>query len=138
MLYDLKSEFSVSRFREHVERLIKQGKRCELKEIRKKRTSNQNNYVHALFSYWGAHTGYTTEESKTIAKRACGLVYTKNNQKFVRSTADLDTAEMTAFIDRYRNWSAQNDPSVYLPTADEFEQHYAEIMNTIEAHKAHL
>jgi hypothetical protein len=137
MLYNLKSEFSVTKFREHVERLIKSGKQCELKEVRKKRTSNQNNYVHALFSYWGAHQGYTTEESKTIIKRQCGLVYEKDGHKFLTSTASLDVKEMSEFIEKFRNWSSAIC-DVYLPTAEEFEQNYAEIMNTINAHKAHL
>lgn len=38
--------------------------------------------------------------------------------KYLRSSADLDTTEMTLTIDRFRNWSA-SQVGVYLPAPDE-------------------
>ena len=45
----------------------------------------------------------------------------KSKREFTdyRSTADLDSAEMTIAIDRFRNWSGQND--IYLPAPNERE-----------------
>ena len=37
--------------------------------------------------------------------------------KAIRSTASLDTAEMTTAIDRFRNWAAS--VGVYIPSPDE-------------------
>lgn len=38
--------------------------------------------------------------------------------KVLRSSVDLDTAEMSLSVDRFRNWAAQ-EAGIYIPSADE-------------------
>jgi len=63
-----------------------------------------------------------------------GLVYEKNGQKFLKSTAKLDTKEMAAFTEKFRNWSAAS--GIYLPGPDEYwhnENDYQEIIEKNES-----
>jgi hypothetical protein len=70
------------------------------------------------------------DEAKIVVKRQLGYVYEKNGTTFLKHTSEMDTKELTGFIDRFRNWSAHNGH--YLPSADEFDKHYAEIMREVE------
>lgn len=92
---------------------------CEIKKVRPRRSLRQNNYLHLLLGAFGLHFGYTLDEAKTIYKRDVNpsiYVYEKSGAKFLRSSADLDTAEMTKSIDRFREFSKEQ--GYPLPTAD--------------------
>ena len=112
-------------------KLVKDQSGIELKKIHKKRTNQQNRYVHALFSLFGMEYGYSTEEAKTLIKRELGYTYEKNDHIFLEHTSDMDTKKLTEFIDRFRNFSSST--GLYLPTADEFQENYVEILKQVEA-----
>lgn len=99
--------------------LTKQGKKAEVKVSRPPRSLNQNSYLHLLLGYFGQHFGYTLDEAKIIYKRDVNpsvYVYEKNGAKFLRSSVDLDTAEMTKTIDRFKEFSKEQ--GLPLPAAE--------------------
>lgn len=97
--------------------LLEKGARIELKEKKYKRTIRQNAYVHLLFSWFGLHFGYTLEEVKQeiFKKQVNPDIFYNGDKKGIvtieqwRSTADLDTGEMTIAIERFRDFSAKHD-----------------------------
>lgn len=93
----------------------------ELKECRPQRSGNQNRYLHLLLGAFGMHFGYTLEESKHIYKQIneSTYFYEKKGRQFIRSSADLDTQEMTKTIGKFRIKSAENGCD--LPTATDQE-----------------
>jgi hypothetical protein len=101
------------------------------------RSNRQNRYLHSIIALYAIETGYTLEEMKTVLKRECGfMVYEKNGVKFLKSSAGMDTKEMTDWIDWIRHSAGMN--SIYLPSADEFHTDYDEIEKTIEKNKTYL
>lgn len=120
MKLDLSIEYQKSRFIAYVQKLLDKEAKVELKEYRPQRSLSQNAYLHVCFGLIAQETGFTIEEAKTVLKREFGsfLVYEKKGTKFLRSTADLDTKEMTNFIDWLRSF-AMDQLGVYLPTPEE-------------------
>lgn len=119
MRYDLKDSTEAAEAIAFLMELVKKEKKAEVRVIRPRRSLSQNNYLYLLLSAFGAHFGYTVEEAKTIYKRDVNpsiFIYDKNGTKFLRSSADLDSAEMTKSIDRLREFSAEQ--GYPLPTAD--------------------
>lgn len=132
MKLDLSKPYDLNRARQYFNKLIKKGAKVELKEYRNQRSLSQNAYLHVLFTIIANDTGYTVEEAKTAIKRRCDfMIYTKNTEKFLRSTTDLDTKEMTDFIDWLRLFSME-ELDVYLPTPDEYLQGQFEIEKELE------
>jgi hypothetical protein len=101
----------------------------ELTEKKPKRTTQQNKYLHTLLGFFACETGNTLEYVKQnyYKKLVNPAIFTRRiNDKFLgemevlRSSTDLDTAEMTTSIDRFRNWSA-SVAGIYLPAANEHQ-----------------
>ena len=130
MILDLAQPHERQKFQSYATTLLERRKKVELKEIKPKRTVDQNSYMHVLFALYGIETGYTLAEIKTILKREYGLIYEKQGEKFLRSTADLDSGEMSKFIDFIRDHAGQN--GCYLPTADEYKLNHAHYEYEIE------
>ena len=129
MIYNLTNEFEVPKFQEKVAKLLSDGATVELKKIHPKRSLAQNNYLHLLLGYFGSEYGLSIEEVKLdIFKRTCNADLFKRSHankkgvrvEFLRSTAELTTAEMTTAIERFRNWSSAV-AGIYLPSANEQE-----------------
>ncbi|MBR5476671.1 MAG: hypothetical protein IKV17_07635 [Bacteroidaceae bacterium] len=129
MIYDLNNEYEAPKFKGKVEKLLQEGATVELKKIHPKRSLAQNNYLHLILGFFGSEYGLSIEEVKLdIFKRECNADLFKrshDNKKgvrieFLRSTAELTTAEMTTAIERFRNWSAAV-AGIYLPSANEHE-----------------
>lgn len=109
----------------------------EVKKVNPNRTLKQNAYLHLLIGYFGAHFGYTLEEAKQIYKEINAGVYAyeKKGRKFWRSSADLDTEEMTRTIDRFREKSKEQ--GCPLPAAADKEW-LLEIEREIERSRYYL
>lgn len=123
MIYNLKDLEQVKRFHKRVQGLIDKGARVDLTEKRGQRTLNQNSYFYLLLGIAGLELGYTTEEMKQILKtRICVEIfaYGKDGCLFVRSTADLDSKEMTDVIDKFKVEMAKMN--IYLPDTNEQEK----------------
>lgn len=129
MLYNLANPYEVDRCREYLNTLCGKQAIVEVKEKKKTRTSQQNKYLHTILSYFACEYGCTAEEAKLdFYKRTCNkeIFVKKVINKFgkevetVRSSADLDTGEMTTSIERFRNW-AVSVASIYIPSPYEHE-----------------
>lgn len=136
MKLDLSTDFDLNKFRMYAKKLIEKGSKVELKEIKPRRTLSQNSYAHVVFSLFAIETGYTLQEIKTLMKRDFGCVYEKSGQKFLKSTSDMDTAELSGLIEFTRDKAAKQ--MIYIPSADEYKAQSFEIDKLIEQHKNYL
>ena len=124
MIYNLKIDEQKQAFKEKVNYLYAKGAKVDIKEKRKPRTYTQNRYMHLILSWYGIETGYTLSEVKQdIFKRdICEEFFTiaKGDRVVTRSTAELNTLEMTNAIEKFRN-HAMRDLNIYLPAPNEVE-----------------
>ena len=122
MFFNLANPVEIKAAQSRLDFLVAKQKRINLTEKRKKRTYKQNRYLYLLIGGFSLETGYTLAESKMLYKLQSTEVYcyTKREQKFIRSSADLDTKQMSISIERFRIW-ANEVAEVYLPSANEME-----------------
>ncbi len=131
MIFNLSKEIDRRRLTERVKVLCeKQSKRVELIEKKQRRTIQQNKYIHLLFTWFAIEYGETIEYVKQVIFKQLvnpelfKTEYVNRKTGEVReswkSTADLDTKQMTLAVDRFRNY-ASKEAGIYLPEADERE-----------------
>lgn len=141
MIYNPKSEYDIQKAKDHFAKLIGGQKPFEIKGINPTRSNAQNAYLHLILGWFAIETGYSLEEVKLdwfkkhcnealfrgqkINKRGKEITYTK-------SSAELNTGEMTTAIERFRNWAASN--GVYLPSPNE-RDFLLHVRQEIERHK---
>ena len=99
-----------------------EGKRVELsiKKEKSQRSDNQNSY------YWGvmieilsSFTGYEREEMhEALKEKFLSSIPDEHGLRKIRSTAKLNTAEFTEYIDRIKRWSAI-ELNCYIPDPNE-------------------
>lgn len=128
MLYDLSNELQAENFKKRCNLLFKKKCVVELTEKKFQRTLSQNAYLHAALGYFGLQFGYKVEEVKEwYFKEICNPdlfvktiqdAVTGKQRKTLRSSADLDTEQMTLAIERFRNWAA-DVAGVYIPSPEE-------------------
>lgn len=138
MKYNLADQKEANAAFEYLTKLVGQEAIAEVKIVRPPRSLNQNSYLHVLLGGYGLEVGYTIGEAKTIYKRDANpdiYVYTKNGQTFLRSSAELDVAEMTRSIDRFREFAKEQ--GIYLPPAENAEE-LRSLENAIEANQHYL
>lgn len=136
MKYNLKEQFDTKKAKTYLDKLIEKGSKIELKEIRPSRSLSQNSYLHVCLSLYGIEFGYTLNEAKTDLKRMYGLVYEKGGKKYLRSTADLDSKELTEFIEYIRDVAAKNN--CYIPSSEEYLLNKFTTDREIERNKNYL
>lgn len=127
MIYDTSNPLDKANFLLRTKKLAESGKVIELTEKKPRRSLPQNKYLHVLLAYFGTQTGNTLEWVKQqYYKKLVNpdlFIQEKEDKylgkiKVLRSSADLDTAEMSLSIERFRNWAAQ-EAGIYIPSADE-------------------
>ena len=126
-LYDTSNPLDKANFLLRAKKLAESGKIVELTEKKPKRSLPQNKYLHVLLAYFGTQTGNTLEwvKQQYYKKLVNPDLFIREKEdkylgriKVLRSSADLDTAEMSLSIERFRNWAAQ-EAGIYIPSADE-------------------
>ena len=127
MLYDLSNPLQLNNFIARCEVLKKKSCIVELKEKKPIRTLAQNKYLHVCLGYFGALTGYTIEHVKEqyFKKLVNPEIFVREiddkflgKAKILRSSASLDSAEMTTAIERFRDWAVQT-AGIYIPSVKE-------------------
>ena len=127
MRYNGSNPLHAMQARQRLEKLIREGKIFDLTEKKPKRTLSQNSYLHLILAYFACQTGGTLEWVKReyYKKLVNPQTFIRERDdpylgrvKYLRSSADLETDEMTLTIDRFRNWSA-SEAGVYLPAPDD-------------------
>lgn len=127
MIYNTSNPLDKANFLLRAKKLAEIGVIVDLTEKKPRRSLPQNKYLHVILAYFGAQTGNTLEwvKQQYYKKLVNPDLFIREKEdkylgriKVLRSSADLDTAEMSLSIDRFRNWSAQ-EAGVYIPAADE-------------------
>ena len=127
MLYNLQDELSRQRFAAKVRSLWEKGTIVELTDKRR-RTLNQNAYLHCILAAVAIETGNSLETIKQeIYKRRVNpdiFVMEKEDKTLgritvLRSSAKLDKEEMSLSIDRFKKFAADNE--IYLPEPGDLE-----------------
>lgn len=127
MLYDGGNPLHAVQARARLEKFIAEKKIFEQTEKKPRRTRSQNSYLHVILAYFASLYGETERWVKErFYKRLVNpdiFIITKHDRilgtvKDLRSSADLDTREMTLSIERFRSWSAK-EAGIYLPAPDE-------------------
>lgn len=128
MFYNAEKPIDIQRAKVKFEYLIQNKKTFELTQKKEKRTLNQNSYLHLILSFFALEYGDTLEYvklkyfKKLVNKEI--FEYERINKKTgeiridYRSSANLNTKEMTVAIDRFRNY-ASKEAGIYLPTPEE-------------------
>lgn len=102
-----------------------QGFDIELKKFYEKRSHRQNGYLYFCLAYFAHIYGCTELEAKEVflkrlaAPQIFEVEYEVDGKsvKFYRSTADLDTAEMTSAIRNFTAYAEMNN--IYIPMPDD-------------------
>lgn len=127
MIYDTSNPLDKANFMLRAKKLAESGKVIELTEKKPRRSLPQNKYLHVILAYFGTQTGNTLEwvKQQYYKKLVNPDLFIREKEdkylgriKVLRSSADLDTAEMSLSIERFRNWAAQ-ETGIYIPSADE-------------------
>jgi hypothetical protein len=146
MILDATKQFDVERARTRLEKLIENKSKFELTEKKPVRSVSQNAYLHLIIGWFAIEYGETIDYVKRmIFKKLVNpkiFIFERENKKTgekrkeLRSSADLDSAEMTTAIDRFRDYSSK-EFGVYLPEAGEMD-FLNEIKTQIENNKNYL
>jgi hypothetical protein len=146
MILDATKQFDIERARTRLEKLIENKSKFELTEKKPVRSVSQNAYLHLIIGWFAIEYGETIDYVKRmIFKKLVNpkiFIFerenkkTKEKRKELRSSADLDSAEMTTAIDRFRDYSSK-EFGVYLPEAGEMD-FLNEIKTQIENNKNYL
>jgi hypothetical protein len=127
MIYNTSNPLDKANFLLRANKLAESGKIVELTEKKPRRSLPQNKYLHVILAYFGTQTGNTLEwvKQQYYKKLVNPDLFIREKEdkylgkiKVLRSSADLDTAEMSLSIERFRNWAAQ-EAGIYIPSADE-------------------
>lgn len=127
MIYNTSNPLDKANFLLRAKKLAESGVIVDLTEKKPRRSLPQNKYLHVILAYFGTQTGNTLEwvKQQYYKKLVNPDLFIREKEdkylgriKVLRSSADLDMAEMSLSIDRFRNWSAQ-EAGVYIPAADE-------------------
>jgi hypothetical protein len=127
MIYNLSSPLDKANFLLRAKKLVESGVIVDLTEKKPRRSLPQNKYLHVILAYFGTQTGNTLEwvKQQYYKKLVNPDLFIREKEdkylgriKVLRSSAELDTAEMSLSVDRFRNWSAQ-EAGIYIPSADE-------------------
>ena len=129
MIFNLNNEYERQQFNEYVNQQFKKGGVVEVVRKNPKRSLAQNAYLHLILGLYASEFGYTLEDVKyDIFKREVNpdiFKKVRRNRRgeevtYMRSTTDLDKAEMTLAIDRFRNYSSAV-AGLYIPAPDEYQ-----------------
>ena len=127
MIYNTSNPLDKANFLLRANKLAESGKIVELTEKKPRRSLPQNKYLHVILAYFGTQTGNTLEwvKQQYYKKLVNPDLFIREKEdkylgriKVLRSSADLDTAEMSLSTERFINWAAQ-EAGIYIPSADE-------------------
>lgn len=97
-------------------KLLESESKIEIKKHIGSKTNRQNRYLYACFKVLSDYSGYTVEEIKQIMKMNCDIMKVeKGSHVFLRSISELDSKEITVFIDSVRAFGYDNDCYIFTP-----------------------
>lgn len=137
-LFNLHNPYEAQQFKAYCNKVYEECIKAplglvEVKKKHRQRSDSQNRYLHVCLGYYASEFGYSLDEVKQdIFKRKLNrdiFEVERTNRRGekvrrLRSTRDLDTAEMTTAIERFRNWSSAV-AGLYIPSPNETEALFA-------------
>lgn len=126
MLYDTSNPLQRESLLTRAQSLACRGVIVELTEKKLRRSTQQNKYLHVILAYFGCEIGETMDYVKmNYFKLYCNKdIFVREREdkhigkiRVIRSSAELDSAEMTTAIERFRNWAASE--GVYIPSPED-------------------
>jgi hypothetical protein len=99
----------------------KEGKRQEVivRDIRKKRSSNENRYYFGVVvKMISEYTGDDTDSTHEMLKLQFLIKHREGLPDTIKSTAKLTTAEFEEYLENVRRWAATFFP-LYIPLPNE-------------------
>lgn len=128
----MKYDISNAQHREQIQKrlasiLEKKKGIVELTEVKPKRTIKQNSYLYLILGLFACEYGesidYVKEYYFKYAANKTLFLREKEDRilgirKYLRSSSDLTTEEMTLAIERFRDWSSIH-AGIYLPSPEE-------------------
>lgn len=84
MLFDLKNEFQIPKFKEYVNKLFSERAVVEVKKKLPNRTLAQNSYLHLLLGYFGSEYGCSLDEAKIDFIRGLATVICLRERRSTR------------------------------------------------------
>ena len=137
MIYDLSNNEDKNRASFKFYQLVEGGKVIVLNEKRKKRSISQNRYLHVAITIFAIEVGYTIEEAKTVLKRECSFMrYEKEHHVFLKRTRDLNTKELTDFIEFIIQFAAKM--FITIPSSEEYISNQIDIERYISQNKTYI
>lgn len=128
MIFNSEIELDKKRAIERFKYFLSKGKTFELVEKKPKRSIRQNSYLHLILSWYALEYGETLEYikqevfKKQINKEIFEYEFINKKTGEIRteykSTANLNTGQMTIAINRFRNY-ASKEAGIYLPEPDD-------------------
>lgn len=147
MQYNLRNPLHKVQFKVRSAMLLeKSDSIVELTTKKPKRSKEQNSYLHVILAYFALQNGDTLEWVKQqYFKKLVNpdiFIRVKDDRfmgrvKFLRSSSELDSAEMITAITRFRNW-ASSEAGIYLPEPNEDEECLKEMEVEISRNKEYL
>lgn len=150
MIFNLKNPYEAQQFKEYCNKVYDECIKAplgivEVKKKHRQRSDSQNRYLHVCLGYFASEFGLSLEEVKhdIFKRKLSNDIFqvervNKRGQKVkrLRSSSDLDTAEMTTAIERFRNWSSAV-AGLYIPSSNETEALF-EAQRQMEAYQEYL
>lgn len=137
MLLDLNLEFDRELFEKRSKSVLEKRSKIELTEKRELKSLSQLKYLHVCIRLFAIYVGNSESRMKIDLKLECPFMH-ENYRGFVYlfSAAELDTKQMTDFIDWIRNYASMN--GVFIPSPDNYKRNWVEYEKEIEACKPYL
>lgn len=136
MIYNADNKLDVFKAHNDLKLLIANKSVFRITRVYKKRSYAQNRYLYLILTYFANQYGETIDYVKQyffkelvnpdIFKTSYTNTRTKETRIAWRSTADLDSKELTTAIDKFRHYSAQK-ANIYLPAREDIE-----LLNSLE------
>jgi hypothetical protein len=140
MIFDTSNPDMRKKAINRIKHLLDKNAKIEVLEKNKNRTYSQNNYLHLILGWYALEYGDTVEEIKQehfkkivnpdIFKTEFVNMKTGEVRDRWKSTAELNTEEMSAATERFRNYSIKT-LNLYLPEPKDLV-HLEEIENQLE------
>ncbi len=115
---DLSSAFDRCVAREWLEDKVARGKRVTMTVHRDKKTIPQLRYYRKVLAIYGGRFGSSPDDSAKELKLMFGLACIKGGEFLSVSVADMDTKQLSEFIEKIRRHSMEQGK--YIETSEEY------------------
>lgn len=142
MIFNLKYPNEVKAAYAYLEKLEDNQSKVEIIKKSPIRSLAQNRYLYLCLGWFGCEYGCSIDEAKIdYFKRLCNRDIFERERvnkkgqavKYLRSSAELSTTEMSLATERFRNWASM-EAGIYIPAPNE-TQFLEFIQREIEKYK---